>query len=168
MYAWNGLQMREWAGNGQNIFADTSGYVLNWWDSGSKLFGAQSSFNPALKIVVPVIMLSGRKQRPCLYMCAHKHTHVHMHVRSHIYAHASVYTLLSFTQLFWSYFIVVFMKNLSFAQPCISAKDEKYFPSSRSKFPSSQEGKAKYYKENNISEDREIVISRPFLAVANI
>lgn len=166
MYAWNGLQMREWAGNGQNIFPDTSGYVLNWWDSGSKLFRAQSSFNPALKIVVPVITLFGRKHRPCAYICAHKHTHEHMHVRSHTCAHACICVIIFHTAFLIIFNCCIYEEPL-FCSSCISAKDEKYFPSSRSKFPSSQEGKVKYYKEN-INEDREIVISRPFLAVANI
>lgn len=82
-----------------------------------------------------------KTQTLCIFVCTNTHMNTCM-LESHTCAHASVYTLLSFTQLFWSYLIVVFEEPL-FCSSCISAKDEKYFPSSRSKFPSSQEGKSK-------------------------
>lgn len=78
-----------------------------------------------------------------VYIYIHKHTHAHMHVRSHICVHEKIYMLLSFTQLFWLYLIVVFMKSLSFAQPCISAKRWKIIPIIKKQMSIKSRGKNK-------------------------
>lgn len=70
---------------------------------------------------------------------------------------ASEYSILHLADADRSQLIInVFLKSLPFAKPCVRAKDEKYFPSSRSKCPSSEEGKVKYCKENSINKGREV------------